>query len=272
MHKMHAVNLIVYLLCKYLLIVRCRQKNKSTYTQIFDFFYKNFGNFHITGETFFLKSIKKFNIKNSIDIGANVGDYSRKIIEITNSNVLAFEIMKKSFNKLKLLEVEFTGKFQCFNIGLSDKKETKFIYFQDSTSQLASLEKNINKFNYLKKKINKKKIQLHTFDQFALDKKKFFKYGIDFVKIDTEGSDYKVLLGSLKTIKKYKPKFIQFEMNWHYLFSGINLFIISQKFTNYKVYKILPYNLGIVEVDPTHPDNNLFHLSNFVLVRKDIKM
>ena len=234
--------------------------------------YKNFGNFQITGESFFLKKIKKYKIRNSIDIGANTGEYSKKLILITNSNVFAFEAMQGSFKKLKLLEKKFSGKLKCFNIALSNKIEKKNIYFQNQTSQLASFEINIRKLNYVTKKIKKKKIQLITLDKFIAGNKKLFKKGIDFIKVDTEGLDYKVLLGSLKTIKKYKPKFIQFEMNWHYLFSGINLFKFSQTFNSYKIYRILPYRLGIISVNPMHPDNNYFHLSNFVLVRKDIKI
>ena len=46
--------------------------------------YKNFGNFEITGEKNFLKKISKYNINTSIDIGANIGSYSREIILNTN--------------------------------------------------------------------------------------------------------------------------------------------------------------------------------------------
>ena len=78
------------------------------------------------------------------------------------------------------------------------------------------------------------------------------------------------MLGLKKTIKKYKPKFIQFEMNWHYLFSGHNIFKISSQFKDYNIYRMLPYKSGITKIDPHHPNNNLFHLSNYILARKGI--
>ena len=44
-----------------------------------------------------------------------------------------------------------------------------------------------------------------TLDNYCL--KKNIKH-IDFIKIDTEGHDYNILLGMNKTIKKYKPVFL----------------------------------------------------------------
>ena len=40
---------------------------------------------------------------------------------------------------------------------------------------------------------------------------------------------------------------------------------------NYYLYRLLPYNSGLIKVDQRHPDHNMFHLSNFIMIRKDIK-
>ena len=39
-------------------------------------------------------------------------------------------------------------------------------------------------------------------DNFFTKNKKLLENGVDFIKIDTEGNDYKVISGSIKTIKK----------------------------------------------------------------------
>ena len=234
--------------------------------------YKNFGSLNKTGEKNFLKKITKYKINTSIDIGANKGDYSKEIIINTNSYVIAFEPMKKSFLKLKQFEKKFPNKIKCFNIALSDKNGEKTIYFQNQNSELASFEKNIKYLSYIEREnIKSKKIKVFKFDTFVKKESKLFKKGVDFIKIDTEGYDYEVLMGSLKTINKFRPKFIQFEMNWHYLFSGVNIFKISLKLQNYYLYRLLPYNSGLIKVDQRHPDHNMFHLSNFIMIRKDIK-
>ena len=121
-----------------------------------------------------------------------------------------------------------------------------------------------------KKEIVKSKMKCQRGDTFI--SKINFNGKIDFIKIDTEGHDYKVLKGLVKTIKKHKTKFIQFEMNWHNLYNGQNLFKISSNFKGYNIYRMLPYRSGLIKVNPSHPDNNLFHLSNYLLVRKDIKI
>ena len=51
---------------------------------------------------------------------------------------------------------------------------------------------------------------------------------IDFIKIDTEGFEYEVLCGAQKTIKNYRPKFIQIEFNWHQLFTNNSLIDFSK--------------------------------------------
>ncbi len=234
--------------------------------------YKNFGSLRKTGERNFLKKINKFGIKTSVDIGANKGDYSKEIITNTNSFVVAFEPMRKSFTKLKKLEKNFSNKIKCFNIALSDRNGQNTIYFQNTSSELASFQKNIKYLSYIKKEnIKGKKIKVLKLDTFVNKKNKLFKKGIDFIKIDTEGYDYEVLMGSMKTIQRFRPKFIQFEMNWHYLFSGINLYKICNKLPNYYPFRLLPYESGLIKVDYRHPNHNIFHLSNFIMIRKDIK-
>ena len=61
----------------------------------------------------------------------------------------------------------------------------------------------------------------------------------------------KVLKGAIKTLKKHKPKLIQIEMNYHYLFSGENLYQFSIFLKDYDIYQILPFNNGLLKIDPT---------------------
>ncbi len=47
------------------------------------------------------------------------------------------------------------------------------------------------------------------------------------LKIDTEGFEYEVLLGSLKFIDGFRPRIIQIEFNLHHLFRGQSIKFIS---------------------------------------------
>ena len=230
--------------------------------------YKNYGSLKDTGEEYFLNFLKKNKVKFCLDIGAHNGEYSKKLLQINNVEVIAFEPMKKSFMNLKKIKKKFTKQFNCFNIALSDKVGSKTIYFTNFNSQLASLSVNLKNINFLKnKKFKKQKIKVTTLDTFEKKNKKLFKKKIDLLKIDTEGNDLKVLKGSIKFIKKYKPKFIQIEMNYHYLFDGENLFQFHKLLKNYEIYKILPFNNGLLKIDVNRPENNIFHLSNFVFIK-----
>ena len=92
----------------------------------------------------------------------------------------------------------------------------------------------------------------------------------DFVKIDVEGHEYEVIQGAKKFIGFNAPKFIQIEINWHQLFKKVNLYEFSLLLRNYDIFKILPFGKKLILVDPTRPENNIFHLSNFAFIRKDI--
>ena len=109
---------------------------------------------------------------------------------------------------------------------------------------------------------------IDTLDNFSKTKHSFFNKKFDFIKIDTEGHDLKVLIGATKFIRQHKPKFIQVEMNYHYLFSGENLFQFSKQVRGYDIYQIMPFNNGLIKIDPTRPENNIFHLSNFLFIKR----
>ena len=113
---------------------------------------------------------------------------------------------------------------------------------------------------------NKIKINVKKLDQIS----NLFKKKIDFIKIDTEGYEKNVLEGGIKLLKKHKPKFIQIEFNWHQLINNQTLMSLSKLINFSDVYRILPNNYGIIKIDPSRPENNIYHLSNYIFINKNI--
>ena len=233
--------------------------------------FKNYGNFNLTGEKRFIKLIGK-EINFSIDIGANVGKYTKLLLAETNSEVIAFEPLPKAFEELKEIEKNFSSRLNVYNIGIGNKNSNLELNYSTEKSELASFIEDLDKLSFIDSKNNKKIIvEVMTLDSFFKKYEQTYKEKeIDLLKIDTEGFELEVLNGASETLINKKPKFIQIEFNWHQLFREQTIYKFSKILSNYEVFKILPFGHSLIKVDPKRPESNIFHLSNFVFIRKDI--
>ena len=229
--------------------------------------YKNYGNFKSTGEENFINIISE-EIKVCLDVGANVGNYSKLLLKKTNAKVYAFEHMEKSFQELKKIKENYKDRFFIEKLALGNEDGVRQIYSANDISEKASLEKNLEKLSF----IDKKNLREFDISIKKIDSLNFFDANskVDFLKIDVEGHEYEVIQGAKKFIDFNSPKFIQIEINWHQLFKKVNLFEFSKLLNEYEIFKILPYGKKLIFIDPTRPENNILHLSNFVFIRKDI--
>ena len=219
--------------------------------------YNNHKNIGSSGEKNFLNHVCKTKPTICLDIGANVGNYSQYILENSLSKVIAFEPIPKSFNKLKILKKNYKGRFFIYNIGIGNKNHLlygnkspkKTMFYDNNNLQWASFSPELKEIDYLKNSNKSIKCHISTLDTFLSKNKKLINKKIDLIKIDTEGYELEVLNGAKKAIKKYKPKYIQIEYNWHHLFKNVNLYYFSK-------------------INPKRPENNYFNYSNIVFIRK----
>ena len=98
----------------------------------------------------FLDKVCKENPKICIDIGANKGEYSKYILENSQSDVIAFEPFPKSFKKLQFIKKNYISRFFHTILALVKKRKqnyimTKIIY----NGPTLILE--VRKIDYLKK-------------------------------------------------------------------------------------------------------------------------
>jgi len=233
--------------------------------------FKNYGSFNLTGEKRFVKLIGK-EINFSIDIGANVGKYTKLLLTETNSEVIAFEPLPKAFEELKEIEKKFSSRLNVYNFGIGNKNSNLELNYSTEKSELASFIQDLDKLSFTDNKNNKKIIvEVMTLDSFFKKYEQTYKEKeIDLLKIDTEGFELEVLNGASETLVNKKPKFIQIEFNWHQLFREQTIYKFSKILSNYEVFKILPFGNSLIKIDPKRPESNIFHLSNFVFIRKDI--
>ena len=109
-----------------------------------------------------------------------------------------------------------------YNCAISNKNETIKLFYQKELSQLSTTEISQAK-TVFQGNIKEKKIQAFTLNE-ILNRGKYKKIKIDFLDIDVEGADYKVLEGL--SFEKFKPELICVE-------------IYDKKIKDSKIYKFL---------------------------------
>lgn len=226
--------------------------------------YNNYQNFIVSGEQYFFNNIlSKVNPKLCLDVGASVGGYTRRLLENSNSTVIAFEPIFEQFKSLQSIKKEFPERVIIENLGVgSVHNEVRSIYFNKDAMSHASFSKEVLEIPYLNNE-ESNFINLVSLDGYFSDKDAL----VDFIKIDVEGFEAEVLVGAQNLINTHKPKMIQIEFNWHQLFRAQSLFSISQLLKNYSPFQMLSDSL--IQRDPKDPYSNIYHFSNFLFIRDD---
>lgn len=145
------------------------------------------------------------------DIGANVGQSAEKYGSLyKNATIYSFEPLFKEYEILKTKDIK---NLKPFNIGFSNKKtQEKFFVNQSSaTSSLLPLSENAEKVWQINQLKNIETIicNFDTLDNFCNEMNI---KTIDFMKIDTQGSEYLVLDGAKELLSKKVIRNIQLEV------------------------------------------------------------
>jgi FkbM family methyltransferase len=180
----------------------------------------------------------KKNLNNTIqvfDVGAHIGESVIRIKKIfPQATIHCFEPVIQSFNILKKNILYFNYKKVILNnFSLFNTISNKYIKI-NYRSDLSSF------FSIKKKKIQKTKTL--TIDHYIkINKIK----SVDFIKIDTQGSELEILRGAKKTLKNKQIKFLEIEIIFK---NKLNIYRNSISF--YQIEKFLNrYNFFLVKLD-----------------------
>lgn len=171
----------------------------------------------------------------TIDIGANVGNFSRNLhYRYPDCKIIMVEANPNCKPYLQLLEIPFDI------IGLSNEKDTKVFYLEKTNNVAtgASFYKENTEF-YSDDNVEKIYINTET-----LDSKNYFGSSrIDLIKIDVQGSELDILVGGEKTIKNTEYVLLELSLV-EYNIGSPSIEKVIDKMINYGFYivDILEYH------------------------------
>lgn len=196
------------------------------------------------------------------DIGANTGWYSALAASLSKESVVfSFEPVREHVECLEqTIELnKFGERIKVYTLALSDKQGESEISLAGTGS---TLEK-----DFLEKNNNLRKVQLTTAD-YLLQEGKIL--SPDFIKIDVEGHEYKVLLGSKKVISENMPVlFIEIA----YTLKKINRgFVNANYIETFTLLKDLGYEAYIIshkKILKYNPEQRLDGTQMFLFLNKN---
>lgn len=227
------------------------------------------GDLEKTGERYVIDKILSKYLKDEsilFDAGANIGEYSLELVKFfPNANVYSFEPNPRPFTKLNEISSE---KINKFNIGLGEEnKETNM--YSHTNMQLSTLgtmyeDALVPLFN-IDEPIEKIKVNISTIDSFCAEKNID---KVNYLKIDVEGHEIKVLSGAKKMISKNMIDIIQFEFNNFNVYSRTFLKDFYDLLKNFNFYRVT--NKTLIPLRGYHTKNEIFLLQNILCINKKI--
>jgi len=165
-------------------------------------------------EFHFLKRIAGDSIRTIFDVGANQGQSALFLKKLfPGARLYSFEPVLESFKKLQNNLFKYKD-CRCYRMALGEENGHREIYLNQSSDSNSLLQnsKNFRKFtdgwNGLEPK-SKATVPIQRLDTFL---KKIKVQELDFQKIDTQGTDLKVLHGAEKILQKQNVRYIATEI------------------------------------------------------------
>jgi len=191
----------------------------------------------------FLKS-NGFKPKCILDIGACIGEWTSSIKQVfPDATFVMFEANDKFKN---ILTRKIDGKTKVHMNCLSDTIKDVYFYVKgsDDVPNISDTGGSYYRDNtiFFTNDVHEKKLRTTTIDEIV---KQNNYTNIDFMKLDTQGSELDILKGATETIKNNFVKYILLEMNiYEYNKNNptIDEIILFMKNLNYSFYDI--WNLG----------------------------
>ena len=226
--------------------------------------------FKTNGEKLFIQEhIKTLKSPLVFDVGAHVGTWTSLIKkENQSATIFAFEPNPETYPKLLNTLLRFE-KVKTFPFGFSNEKNDSAIFYtySDIRKRLTVLDGLYNR-TVLKKMFHKTpreiNVQLQTLDDFCSEHEIS---KIDFLKIDTEGEEFNVLLGARNILESGIVSMIQFEYGGCFLDANTKLQDIYEMLTplGYKIHRLIP--TGKVEIAEWEPSLECYLHSNYVAIK-----
>jgi hypothetical protein len=194
------------------------------------------------------------------DIGANIGDWSNKVIQNTGGSTNGF-LFEPNLECFELLQKHFSGK----NIYISESAVSNFCgitkFSQQENLGTSSALSDIYKSNCSSIEIS---VSVVTLDSIFADNNQV----INLLKIDTEGNDLRVIEGSIDLMKSRRIEVIQFEFNHLWEYSGSTLSDAFRLLESYDFFVFILRGDGLYKysIDKW----GVVGYANFVAVRSDV--
>jgi FkbM family methyltransferase len=198
----------------------------------------------------------------AFDVGANKGKWTQRAL--TKQKAECIYLFEPIPNLAKELEKHLPKeKTKIQNIALSDKNGTEnFIYYQ-ADSGLSTFYQRVEVESSTNLRPQYISVIVKTLDQFCSEN---FIDRICFLKIDTEGSEFDILKGSIEMLKKQSIDMIQFEYGGTYKDAGILLKDVYNYLVNlhYKIFRISKKGLISINVWSNNLEN--YQYSNYFAI------
>lgn len=219
---------------------------------------------YLSGEKHFLSLLGNSGPLVVFDVGANIGAYSEAIMKANpQCRIYAFEPQPDNFEHLAGSARKYG--YEAVNEALSDKPARSRLYDHADRdgSQHATLYRDVIE-DIHKSEVVSHAVTVQTIDGFVKDKNLS---GIDLLKIDVEGNEYKVLLGARQTIADGLINMIQFEFNEMNVVSRTFFKDFIELLEGFRFYRMLPdglLDLGIYRAYRME----IFAYQNIVAIRE----
>ena len=203
--------------------------------------YDNYQSDEVSGEEYLIGTVlASIDPELCVDVGANVGKYSQKILSLTNARVIAFEPQPGLQTKLESLARSFPERMEIVANGVGKDPGTLTLRYNEAATEHASFVQSINEISYVDN-LDTVDVSVVTLDHFFGARPDL--HQVDLLKIDTEGFEDEVLQGAKETITRLRPKLIQFEYNQHQMLRGHSVYSLTRHAPDYILYQFVPNGL-----------------------------